>query len=56
LNIVKRFATQRDAEKWARAFDRARLFSNLKPLRVEQDGEEWVVINPGNIVRTPVPR
>jgi hypothetical protein len=54
--IVKRFDTEKAAEKFARAFDHARAFNHLAPLRVVHDGEEWGVENPGNIVRMPVPK
>lgn len=54
--IVKRFAKEKDAEKWARAFDHARSFNHLPPLVVAPDGDEWTVANPGNEVRTPVPK
>lgn len=54
--IAKRFAKEKDAERWARAFDHGRAFNHLPPLYVVTDDGEWVVMNPGNTVRTPVPK
>jgi len=54
--IVKRFDTEKAAEKFARAFDCARAFNHLKPLSVIRDGDEFCVENPGNTVRMPIPK
>jgi len=54
--IAKRFTKEKDAEKWARAYDYGRAFVHLPPLYVVPDGDEFVVMNPNNEVRTPVPR
>ncbi len=56
MHVAKRFAKEKDAEKFARAFDYARAFNHLAPLYVKSDGNEWIVVNPSNVVRTPVPK
>jgi hypothetical protein len=57
--IIKRFRSEKEAEKFARTFDYARAYSKLKPLRVVvlEDDPEYThgVFNPGNIAKTPVP-
>lgn len=55
--VVKRFRSEKEAEKWARAFDHARAFNRLKPLVVKAlDDDEYPfgVDNPSNVLRTPV--
>ena len=53
MKRIKRFDTQQEAEKDARAYDKARKFSGLDPLFVKQYPDGWWVINPGNKKREP---
>lgn len=45
VRVLKRFDTEKAADKYARQFDHARRFNGLPPLLVQQDGEQWVVVD-----------